>query len=152
MSSPKGFPARLLRLRAEAGLTQKELAKASGVSLPQIARYERGESAPRLTALVKLARALEVDVEDLQSKEEPETIDFRYSIAGGADQTLAIPKDIYLEVKEYAEKIGYDAVALDIALMSIGVWRRAGHGLTTEEVRQAYDFAIATTERSRQIK
>ncbi|HBP2507883.1 TPA: helix-turn-helix transcriptional regulator [Pseudomonas aeruginosa] len=133
-------------------MTQKELAKASGMSLPQIARYERGESVPRMTALVKLAKALEVDVEDLQSKEEPETVDFRYSIAGGPDQSLPIPHEIYLEVKEYADKVGHDPLALDIALMSIGVWQRAGYELTKEQVIEAYDIAIATAERARKEK
>lgn len=55
----------LVRLRAIAGMTQHDLARASGVSIAQVARYETGVSTPRNAAIVKLAKALNVSTSDL---------------------------------------------------------------------------------------
>lgn len=65
MTNVKTFPERLSWARAEAGLTQRELAEKSGISIPQIARYEGGLSKPRLGAALKLARVLGMDAYDL---------------------------------------------------------------------------------------
>lgn len=65
MTDAKPFSERLLWARSEAGLTQKELASKSGISLPQIVRYEAGRSTPRLGGALKLARALQMDAYDL---------------------------------------------------------------------------------------
>lgn len=59
------FPVRLVRLRAAADLTQQDLARASGVSIAQIGRYETGSSSPRAVAIAKLAKALNVSPADL---------------------------------------------------------------------------------------
>ena len=45
------------RLRAQAGLSQRELATRLARPQPMIARWERGHDAPRLDALVDVARA-----------------------------------------------------------------------------------------------
>lgn len=65
MSDTKPFSERLLWARSEAGLTQKELASKSGISLPQIVRYEAGRSIPRLGGALKLARVFNMDAHDL---------------------------------------------------------------------------------------
>lgn len=62
------FAERLLYWRSKSQLSRLELAKLSGVSLPQIARYETGKSAPRLGAVMKLADALAIKVENLTPK------------------------------------------------------------------------------------
>lgn len=62
------FAERLLYWRSRLQLTQLELANLSGVSLPQLTRYEAGKSTPRLGAVMKLADALEIKVEDLTPK------------------------------------------------------------------------------------
>lgn len=49
---------RLKVLRAEARMTQEDLASASGLSVDSIRTYERGISAPRLETTVALAEAL----------------------------------------------------------------------------------------------
>ncbi|RPN10271.1 helix-turn-helix domain-containing protein [Pseudomonas aeruginosa] len=51
---------RLVRFRAAAGMSQRDLAKASGVSIAQLGRYETGKSTPRVAAITKLAKALNV--------------------------------------------------------------------------------------------
>ena len=51
--------------RAALGLSQAELAKAAGVSLRQLARYEAGEQQPVLSAAVSLADALDISLGEL---------------------------------------------------------------------------------------
>lgn len=60
------FSNRLIRLRAIAGMSQRDLAKASGVSIAQVGWYETGISAPRYSAIAKLAKALNVSASDLE--------------------------------------------------------------------------------------
>jgi len=58
MNFDNKFPARLLSMRSEQGLTQSELAERVGVAQRTIASYEIGESTPRLKVLLRLASAL----------------------------------------------------------------------------------------------
>lgn len=93
MHHPKGFPAKLARLRADAEMTQKDLSRASGISVPQIGRYETGLSKPRMTALVKLAKALDVSVEVLQDyDDEPESVSLILEGSAGVQMQLVLKK------------------------------------------------------------
>lgn len=66
MSELKETIARALRVkRAEAGVSQEELAKRSGVSVDAIRSYERQMSLPLLETAYKLAEALGCTVNDL---------------------------------------------------------------------------------------
>ncbi|WP_083853180.1 helix-turn-helix domain-containing protein [Pseudomonas sp. Ag1] len=65
MTDTRSFAERLLWARSEAGLTQKDLSEQSGISQPQIVRYEAGRSKPRLGGALKLARVLKMDAYDL---------------------------------------------------------------------------------------
>lgn len=56
---------RLRVMRAERGMTQEELAAASGVSVDSIGSYERAASAPLLETTCKLAEALGCTPNDL---------------------------------------------------------------------------------------
>ena len=56
-----GKPSSLAALRADAGMTQVELAKRIGVSQSQIADWERRRNAPSAKSCVKLAFAFGVD-------------------------------------------------------------------------------------------
>lgn len=67
MSKFVDFAERLTWHRSKAGISQRELAERSGVSLPQITRYESGKSTPRLAAVMKIAAALNLDVSDFTS-------------------------------------------------------------------------------------
>jgi transcriptional regulator with XRE-family HTH domain len=51
--------------RAELGLSQAQLARAAGVSLRQLARYEAGEQQPVLSAAIDLAKALGISLAQL---------------------------------------------------------------------------------------
>lgn len=59
------FGDNLRRLREAAGITQMDLADRCEMHFTAISRLERGLRDPRLTTLVKLARALGVAVTDL---------------------------------------------------------------------------------------
>lgn len=66
MSELKEAIARTLRVkRAEANMSQEELAKRSGVSVDAIRSYERQMSLPLLETAYKLAEALGCTVNDL---------------------------------------------------------------------------------------
>ncbi|MCT8165626.1 MULTISPECIES: helix-turn-helix domain-containing protein [unclassified Pseudomonas] len=107
MRHPKGFPSRLVRLRADAGMTQKDLAKASGISVPQIGRYETGTSSPRLSALVKLSEALGVTIDDLQDvDQESKTVTLILEEVGGEDLPLTIDRSAFELLQKAAEETG----------------------------------------------
>jgi transcriptional regulator with XRE-family HTH domain len=59
------FAANLLRLRVAAGLTQEGLSDRSGLHSTEISRLERGVRDPRLSTIVRIARALGVPPADL---------------------------------------------------------------------------------------
>ena len=52
------FGERLRTLREKAGLTQAELAAASGLPIGSIRNYEQGQREPKWQAVFRLARAL----------------------------------------------------------------------------------------------
>lgn len=68
----EGFPARLRRLRREAGLTQPALCDASGVSQPHLCRIERGLREPGLSVLIALADALRLTLDELVGRRPPD--------------------------------------------------------------------------------
>lgn len=51
--------------RKDRGMTQQELADASGVSRISIARYETGVKTPSIASTYKLAKALDVPFDEL---------------------------------------------------------------------------------------
>jgi transcriptional regulator with XRE-family HTH domain len=62
-----GFGDTLKALREKAALSQSELATRSGLSLRSIQNWEQGHRIPRSQALLALADAVEVSVEQLLS-------------------------------------------------------------------------------------
>ncbi|GIU93154.1 MAG: hypothetical protein KatS3mg011_2060 [Acidimicrobiia bacterium] len=61
----EAFGVRLRELRRERGLSQKRLADMAGVSRQLVGAVEAGRHLPRVDAALALARALQVDLEDL---------------------------------------------------------------------------------------
>jgi transcriptional regulator with XRE-family HTH domain len=59
------FAENLHRLRTEAGLSQMELCRKSGISIDSLRNWEQGRVLPRIDAVVKLASALGVQVDAL---------------------------------------------------------------------------------------
>lgn len=60
--------ARLAEVRQSKGMTQEQLAAATGVHRVTIARIETGEISPKATTLKKLADALGVLMDDLMEQ------------------------------------------------------------------------------------
>lgn len=63
------FPTRLIQLRKALGLTQQSLAEVAQVHVNQIRRYEAGTAQPTLEALIRLAKALHVRLDNLVFEE-----------------------------------------------------------------------------------
>lgn len=59
------FSERLLKLRREKGLSQKELGELLGVSNKAISKWENGEAMPKTETMLKLAELLEIDGNEL---------------------------------------------------------------------------------------
>jgi transcriptional regulator with XRE-family HTH domain len=59
------FAANLRRTRARVGISQEELASRCGLHRTEISFLERAQREPRLSTIVKLARALEISAGDL---------------------------------------------------------------------------------------
>ena len=74
------FAQRLQTLRNERGLTQKALSEKIGVHTTQVQRYESGDTQPSLTALRKLAIALNISTDALvfDPQEREPTDDWRF--------------------------------------------------------------------------
>ena len=56
---------RLQNLRTQAGLTRRELARRSGVSVHRIGQLERGETGASLHTVERLSEALEMPAREL---------------------------------------------------------------------------------------
>lgn len=59
------FGVQLFQLRTKAGLTQAQLAEKANLSIDSISRMERGERAPSLESLERIAAALRIDPAEL---------------------------------------------------------------------------------------
>ena len=55
----------LRKKRIESGLSQRKLAKKSGVCINTIGNFERNLSVPRLKTVVRISNVLEVEMADL---------------------------------------------------------------------------------------
>lgn len=59
------FAENLKKCRAKRGISQDELAKKISIHPVQFSRYERGQSAPSIEVVQKIADALEVSIDQL---------------------------------------------------------------------------------------
>lgn len=59
------FAQNAVRARREQRLTQEEVSDRSGIHVTEVSRIERGLRDPRVTTLLRLARALDVSPADL---------------------------------------------------------------------------------------
>lgn len=57
------FIDRLIAMREERGMTQQQLAKASNIAQPSIARLESKRTSPTLETIVKITNALDCKIE-----------------------------------------------------------------------------------------
>ena len=59
------FSERLVKLRKQRGLTQKEFAEALDMHATHVRRYEKGTCQPTLNVLIKMAKVLSVSADTL---------------------------------------------------------------------------------------
>ncbi len=70
----KHLPARLRTARRNRGLSLESLAQRSGVSRSMVSQIERGESSPTIATLLRLTRALELDLGEMLSAPPAKTM------------------------------------------------------------------------------
>ncbi|EXF95804.1 DNA-binding protein [Pseudomonas fluorescens HK44] len=90
------FADKLAYLRAQKGLTQRELAALTGIAWSMISKYESGQSKPRLKVLLRLAEALGVSSEDLLGIQESKP----------RDLSIGLPQDSLDELQRIADESG----------------------------------------------
>lgn len=86
----------LLHILNEKGMKQTDLARLSGVSQSSINRYVSGESDIPASKLVKIARALEISVDELLQTNQP-TIE--------EEQLLAMYRSLDRDKRELARRL-----------------------------------------------
>ena len=126
--------------RVELGMTQQELADATGVSKRAIINYERGEKKPRPTTLLALAKALKVSTKFLS---DPEC----------DDPVADIEKDGYIE--EARERYGSKGARDVDALLAENAALFAGGELSQEQKDvffQAIMTAYVTSKEAAKVK
>ena len=65
------FGVRLTQFRERLKLSITQLARLSGVDYMQVSRYEKGETLPSLETAVRLAKVLQVSLDELATGTEP---------------------------------------------------------------------------------
>lgn len=86
------FAENLARLRAEKGLTQRDLGTAAGIAWSMVSKYESGQSIPRLKILMRLAAALGVSKDELAGDSIKKKL------------SLDLPPEISSQIKQIAEE------------------------------------------------
>lgn len=61
---------RIKDIRKNLGLTQKELANKTGLTRESIGNYERGDRTPDINSIIKISKALNVEISDITLSEE----------------------------------------------------------------------------------
>ena len=65
------FPEKLVRLRDEKGILQKDLVKKLGLTLHTYQRFEYGLQEPRMSVLIALADFYDISLDELVCREWP---------------------------------------------------------------------------------
>jgi transcriptional regulator with XRE-family HTH domain len=83
-------PAQLVRsAREAAGLSQADLAARLGTTQPVVSRWERGHDEPRLSTLVRIARACDLRLEVRLADDSVDRAQIRQQLALSPEQRLA---------------------------------------------------------------
>jgi transcriptional regulator with XRE-family HTH domain len=71
MVRPQQFGARLVLLREHQKLSPTRLAALAGIDFMQIHRYEKGKTLPTLDSAARIAKALQISLDELANGTEP---------------------------------------------------------------------------------
>lgn len=140
----RGFdPRRLTALRAQRGLTGKELAELVGISPEELSRYERGHSAPQIERLNAIAAVLRA-----------RPAEFITPGSGLAAMRAAAG----LVQEQVVEQAGPDWTISRYRHLELGHVRRLRHddaqtlarifGVSAEQIRAAHEQTLATAQHS----
>lgn len=69
------FPEKLVQLRNERGILQKDLVKELGLNLHTYQRFEYGQQEPRLSVLAALADFYDISLDELVGREWPKELE-----------------------------------------------------------------------------
>ena len=94
--------------RKNLNLTQQELADLAGISLRALSNYEGGTRVPPLEIMIRLAKALNVDIKDLDAKSP--LVDYYDDILGKKIKLYRKYKS--LTQKQLADKIGVSEITI----------------------------------------
>lgn len=125
------FAEKLAHLRAQKGLTQRQLGEMAGVAWSMISKYESGQSKPRLKVLMRLGDALGVSVKDLQGEEESRPTVELYD--GFSSRLVELRHNKKISMRLLAKKTGIDTSVLTEFEL----------GETTPSTDDIYDLAEA---------
>lgn len=95
-------------IRNKSNLTQQELADLAGISLRALSNYEGGTRVPPLEIMIRLAKALNVDIKDLDAKSP--LVDYYDDILGKKIKLYRKYKS--LTQKQLADKIGVSEITI----------------------------------------
>jgi len=98
--SRAAFSVRLRRMRVDAGLTQKDLERLSGIPKSRISRYENGHLLPSFQGLGRLASSLGVPESTLLGEEQEP-----YSMLAGALRRHGVEFGSAEEAEEIAARV-----------------------------------------------
>lgn len=132
----RGFsPDRLVHARKRAGLTQEDLAVASGMAPATVSHWETGRSSPSPTGLAPVAEALGLSIADLcVTPMASRTLAQLRQQAGLAQveaaRTLGVPDSTWGMIERGARQIGDHRIEQVAALLGVDV----------EQVQKAWDL------------
>jgi len=141
----------LRQRRAELGLSQAELAAASGVDKRQIRRYEAGEQQPVLSVAVAIANALKISVGELAGVSS-----HRVHLAGewwAAWQTFKEREEVLttqqVRINQQADLLSVDTTTRGIAIDDGGYYWRGELRLWDNEILMGWYAANDNSVRSK---
>ncbi|MDR2478910.1 MAG: helix-turn-helix domain-containing protein [Treponema sp.] len=97
----------LKRLRSQRSLSQEELAEKAEISIPFLSNIERSNKWPYPDTLVRLARALDVEVAALFQDDAPQPADAQVFLAQfKTDMAVSLHKTVSNAIDESLKTIG----------------------------------------------
>lgn len=126
-SAPRHFTdSPIANARIAKGLTQKALAEAIGVRTPQISAWELGTLSPSVDALAKIAKVLDVSMEELISVPQSKTNLKELRKAAGVTQVqlakiIGVAQSQYSSYESGAFTIPEDKLALIAETLGVGI-------------------------------
>ena len=113
----KIFAERLIELRKERGLTQKELAEKTGVSEKAVSKWETGRGFPDTGLILPLAEALQVSVNELLSGQK---LDDKNFAAKAEENFSVLLKDkVSAKTKSAAAWLSFAAVLFSALILIV---------------------------------